>query len=439
MEADAGVEAFPGCAIQAYLDDELWSPLEHALRSAKRQIALTQLLFEPDFAPRGARLADDMEDAARRGVRVRILVNENAAIPDSVEELVERFEDTPVEVRKLTMSPNVLHAKLFAIDDEAFLVDPPFEQKYVDTRAHVHTDAVRTRGQPFHSVSVRTQGPIVARVWNLFERLWGVAQGRRIGPLAPIPGAALVPGGKTMRLAWTAPAGFLEPTPAAGILAEYEGAIARAKRFIYIEDQYFTSPRIAAALERALEREPGLEVIIVLNTSVDIPGYVRYQKERLASMGFPDHPRLGVFALWSQRIDGDLRELYVHSKVAIVDDAWATVGSANLDSIGLHDADEFPVPVERNIELNVVVPEDGGSPGFVAALRRRLWSEHLGDDDIWRAPPPGEGWLAHWRGQAARALAHAEAGERMRGHALPYGTKPQVARRKAPFVGESRS
>jgi phosphatidylserine/phosphatidylglycerophosphate/cardiolipin synthase-like enzyme len=58
------------------------------------------------------------------------------------------------------------------------------------------------------------------------------------------------------------------------------------------------------------------------------------------------------------------RPIYVHSKVAIVDDRWATIGSANLNSRGMsHDA-----------ELNLSVLDSD----FARALRLMLWTEHVG-------------------------------------------------------------
>jgi phosphatidylserine/phosphatidylglycerophosphate/cardiolipin synthase-like enzyme len=39
----------------------------------------------------------------------------------------------------------------------------------------------------------------------------------------------------------------------------------------------------------------------------------------------------------------DYRPIYVHGKVAIIDDVWATVGSANLNNRGLRDDTEMNV------------------------------------------------------------------------------------------------
>jgi phosphatidylserine/phosphatidylglycerophosphate/cardiolipin synthase-like enzyme len=75
--------------------------------------------------------------------------------------------------------------------------------------------------------------------------------------------------------------------------------------------------------------------------------------------------------------------VYVHAKIAIVDDRWLTLGSANLNEHSLF----------NDTELNVVTCDSG----LARATRLRLWSEHLerpaadlgGDptrvvDDVWR-------------------------------------------------------
>ena len=55
--------------------------------------------------------------------------------------------------------------------------------------------------------------------------------------------------------------------------------------------------------------------------------------------------------------------MYVHAKIGIVDDAWLTVGSANLNEHSLF----------NDTEVNVVVRDKA----FIRAARLRLWEEHL--------------------------------------------------------------
>ena len=55
--------------------------------------------------------------------------------------------------------------------------------------------------------------------------------------------------------------------------------------------------------------------------------------------------------------------IYVHAKIGIVDDAWLTIGSANLNEHSLF----------NDTEMNVVTHD----AGVARATRLRLWSEHL--------------------------------------------------------------
>ena len=61
----------------------------------------------------------------------------------------------------------------------------------------------------------------------------------------------------------------------------------------------------------------------------------------------------------------------IHAKVGIVDDKWATVGSANLDYASMDRA----IEVNANL-LGDADPEDPSD--IVSILRRKLWAEHLG-------------------------------------------------------------
>ena len=57
------------------------------------------------------------------------------------------------------------------------------------------------------------------------------------------------------------------------------------------------------------------------------------------------------------------RPVYVHAKIGIVDDAWLTIGSANLNEHSLF----------NDTEMNVVTHD----ADFARATRLKLWSEHL--------------------------------------------------------------
>ena len=64
--------------------------------------------------------------------------------------------------------------------------------------------------------------------------------------------------------------GFLDGKSEKGILESYLRAFGQAKRFIYLENQYFTDAIIADALAKVLKDKPGLELIFMLNIKPDV-------------------------------------------------------------------------------------------------------------------------------------------------------------------------
>lgn len=439
-----------GNDLDLFVDSEMFPPMLEAIGRARESVHVSQLLLFKDFCcafdgaarPRQT-LLEHLVAAATRGAQVRILLNENVLVPDTVRDVQRMCEESVwMEARSFPMTPNVLHAKVIVVDGkEAFIVGPPFEQKYWDTTSHRFDDPRRGDPRPLHDVSLRVRGPAVARIDRLFAGLWGM-RGEPIEP-CPVPPPA---GEDTLQIATTMPRDLLpdEWHPRAAREA-YQRALANAREYAYMETQYFTSPSIVEAIAAALETNPKLQVILVLNTTVDVPGYVAWQKRRLAELGHPDHPRLGVFTLWTPTPDPRApRAVYVHAKLALVDDAWASVGTSNLDSLSLESGHEWGFEVESNVDLNGIIL-DGieGAPatGKVASYRRRLWAEHLGDAGVWTARPPPGGWLALWRDVAqSNARALEEGRFPHRGRILPYAPAlPGVERREPPVPGGRRA
>jgi phosphatidylserine/phosphatidylglycerophosphate/cardiolipin synthase-like enzyme len=74
----------------------------------------------------------------------------------------------------------------------------------------------------------------------------------------------------------------------------------------------------------------------VLNQNPDLTAYRGWQNERLAEHGLLVHPRVGVFALWSVDEHPEhagvarINQLFIHSKVIVIDDTWAGRGARDL-------------------------------------------------------------------------------------------------------------
>ena len=339
-------------------------------------------------------------------------------------------------------------------------------------------------GRPVHDVSLRITGHAVDDLEDQFVELWnwvdrkstnpvlsvgvgiatgvaiGAASGLLFGPFVATTAMAIgtvvgaLAGGakaanygghdqlsphratiagrarQAVQIVRTAPANYLPSLPggATGVLEAYTQALAGARSFIYIENQYATSTTIFAALEAALDRNPALELILLINEHPDIPGYKQAQNARLT--GFAMRPNVGIFSLWkaspptATRAHADINQIYIHAKSAIIDDNWATIGTANLDGFSLDSATGAAFDNKRFFETNAVLLDgvaERPATGNVAAMRRRLWSEHLGLSEATLINRPRGGWLGLWRDTAARNVTSLQSGApSMSGNILPH-------------------
>jgi len=412
-----------------------YEAIEAAITSARSSISIAQLALDPDFTVKTRTGSDRpsspfitlLTDSAReKDLEVKVLLNATLLL-DTLKPL-RRFmrrnnlESPRIELRGVSHFPQLLHAKFAIIDSTtAFLIGSPFVNGYWDSPLHRPVDTSRPMGElggrPLHDVSVRLTGPVVNELEQFFHILWADAKADDESPdLSSASPENARPSNHPQRLLRSIPKGILknEADGRVEILDELLRAISSARSLIYIEHQYLSSRRVYEALASALKREPDLEIIIVLNENPDITAYARWQSIALREFGLLDHPRVGLFALWSiaESASGgrDINQVFVHSKVVIIDDGWAMCGSANLDGVSLHSyADDFTGPLGRRIFRDVrsfeaaivsAAPAATGVKSNAATLRQRLWAEHLGAKGNSTLDIPTNGSLHVWRAAA---------------------------------------
>jgi phosphatidylserine/phosphatidylglycerophosphate/cardiolipin synthase-like enzyme len=414
------------------------------IEAATTEVHLAQLWIDDDFIATFTddgpvatnatkpehRILDSLLEAGRRpGVTVRVLLNENAVLPDTVDEVTDWFKQRQphnVRVRAFPLTYETMHAKMLVTDPgllgaKAMLIGSPFQQGYWDTPGHLLIEprrgSVALEGigaRPVHDVSVRITGPGTGDVADTFAMLWNhrsdVAYhgADKLADPGPRPTPA---GGQSIQLVRTLPRKVLPNLPGGevGVLEAYQRALGAATDVVYLENQYFSSAAIVRALRRAMADNPALQVVLLINEHPDIPTYRGWQNRRLLrEIGLP-HPQLGAFTLWRTGVAAgsvSIQQAYVHAKVGIVDTRWATVGTANLDGISMEAAAELPLGSrKRSVEANAVLLDGiAGQPatGAVTALRVSLWSEHLGPVPAAR---PAQGWLSLWEQRAAANVA----------------------------------
>ncbi len=160
-------------------------------------------------------------------------------------------------------------------------------------------------------------------------------------------------------------------------------ALGRARRLVYVEDQYLWSRQAVAPYCRALEAEPELLLVAVVSPYPDQDGRLSTAPNligRLDAMNALDAAggeRVAIYGLEN----GAGVPIYVHAKLCIIDDEWAKVGSDNINRRSwTHDSELACAVVDESPEGP---PGDGERP-FGLDLRLRLAREHLeraaGDD-----------------------------------------------------------
>ena len=453
--------------VQALIDNETTlKKIIDAVNSAAHSVYLMQSEYHPYFVavydsvtdvPRPKESLTDVlsRKAAESDIQVYILLNNNLVAPDSFKAISDAFSDTSVRVRGFPAhGPHAMHAKALVVDEaEAYIIGPPFRQDFWDSRDHIIDDPRRgSKGvPPKHDVSTCLRGSAVACVTEYFVQLWNYLSDAHFDGSDKIaPAMPHVPAGaQTIQIVRSVTPKTLTKKGETGILEAYRRAIHNAKDFIYLENQYLTNKSVANTLRNALKDRPELQLILLLNENPNVPSYRQRQNDRLKRLGIDlrhpliDHPRIGVFTLWSKGLEADkirLQRCYIHSKVGIVDDTWATIGSANLDGPSLNAAEEFKLFVNpkkyRSMELNAVLLDvDAAVYGEVKRFRRSLWNEYLEvSDSILSGPRPAGGWLGLWKKIAADNVTSLKGPEpTMNGRILPYSAKANVTKQLETF------
>ncbi len=470
------------------IDNHLaWEKMVQVIDDAQSYIYLTQFVFYPEFVPRffpssdepltyqeDHTLAHKLLQAQKRGVDVKIIINENRVVPDNYDELHDYYKDSGVQVRRFpAKGPFSMHAKVIVADGEqGFIIGSPFTQSYWDTnKHHIHEPRRLKKNEgPYHDVSTYFEGPVLEHLEEFFIELWNYLsdlhfQGQdkitdnRSSPKSVKSGESSgdksahdLSGGsdhlrgfdpslrvenESLQIVRSITPQTVTEKGEAGVLEAYRRAIANAQDFIYLENQYFTNKYIIGALKKAVESNPQLQVIMLINEVPDVPTYRSWQHYGFEFMGLDlkkliiENPQIGVFAKWSGRfINGNnkMRNCYIHSKVAIVDDVWATIGTSNLDGSSLSCAEEFGSSEtslnHRNMEINALMFDmDSPRTASIENFRKVLWAEHLGMDipEILRPP---EGWLDLWKDKGFENIRQLEKEEiSLHGGILPYSTK----------------
>jgi phosphatidylserine/phosphatidylglycerophosphate/cardiolipin synthase-like enzyme/uncharacterized membrane protein YdjX (TVP38/TMEM64 family) len=275
------------------------------------------------------------------------------------------------------------HQKIVVVDDRiAFVGGLDLTSRRWDSPEHRPDDPRRVAlGKPyppFHDLMIAVDGEAARAVADIARKRWRAATGETLAPVA----AAGDRWPKSLAVAMTdveVAVACTEPAVngASGnrtVERLYLDTIARAQRYIYLENQYFTSQSIGRALAARLAEPDGPEIVLV--TRLLSHGWLEemtmhvLRTKLIKDLKAADHG--GRFHVYYAFVDGlaDGTCVDVHSKMMAADDEWLRIGSANLSnrSMGL------------DTECDLVVAADGrpDARAAIRAFRDALLGEHLG-------------------------------------------------------------
>lgn len=283
------------------------------------------------------------------------------------------------------------HQKIVSIDDcLAFCGGIDMTANRWDTRAHLDEQPGR-RGptgksyKPWHDATTALSGPAAAALAELCRTRWQSASGRTI---APVPGTrpcwpeslAADFAGVDVAIARTFPE-MKGELPVHEVERLFLAQIAAARRYLYIESQYFASRRIAEAIARRLDEPDGPEIVILNPVTADgwlQPIAMDTARARLME-ALRSRDRQGRLRMYHPHTEGG-EPIYVHAKIMIADDRQLRIGSANFNNRSLR----------LDTECDILIEADAGADGALAVgagravadtirtIRDGLIAEHLG-------------------------------------------------------------
>jgi phosphatidylserine/phosphatidylglycerophosphate/cardiolipin synthase-like enzyme len=333
-----------------------------ALQKAQRSIMLLGWGFDPRsrLFPDGYDGPDDPDEVgrvlvelacARPELDVRLLIWKSALPVSASQEFFPHkarkwFKNTPVKFLLDDAVPfgACHHQKVLVIDDKiAFCGGGDISVDRWDTPGHLDDDRRRIMPDqechdPRHEVMMLVDGAAARALGDHARERWRRATDEVLAPPPKVGGdpwpdhvpAALLD--VDVSIARTEPA--WKGRPMVDELRKLTLAcIAEAKELIYLENQYFTSPLVAEALASRLSEPDGPEVVLV-STGKAPSWFDQLTMDRARGAMIWRLQAADVFgrfrAFWPATPHGE--RIIVHSKVTVVDDRIARVGSANLNN-----------------------------------------------------------------------------------------------------------
>jgi cardiolipin synthase len=296
-----------------------------AINAAVDHINMETYILDDDEV--GQRFAQALIAKQQQGVQVN-LIRDSVGTLETPTAFFQQLTDSGIEVLEFNpVNPLVTrkdwtlnqrdHRKLLIVDGStAFLgginISSVYSGGSFSTGLRIKPDSGSDGSLAWRDTDLQLQGPVVAEFQKLFIAAWESQKGAPLAEKNYFPPPKAV-GREVVRAIGSSP-----EEPFSLIYATLLSAIGSAETSVHITNAYFVpDPQLLEALEAAARRGVGVSLILPSKTDSWLVFHAgRSYYERLLRAGVKIFERRGVI---------------LHSKTALIDGVWATVGSTNLD------------------------------------------------------------------------------------------------------------
>lgn len=364
----------PGGQCEVLVDGAQALPrIAEAIAAARSNLYIAGWHVTPDFGltrDSGAtRLRDLLGDVAER-IDVRVLLWAGAPVPvfTPARAAVREVRDELLRGTRVQCALDAHerpmhchHEKLVIVDGEIAFVGGIDLTSLGGDRFDSSDHPMRGR-LAWHDASSSVTGPAVGDVRAHFAARWHAVTGGCVDE-APPPTRT---GDVELQVVRTVPEGIYDFLSQGDfrILEAYTRALRSAREFVYLESQFLWSTQVTEVLAEKLRTPPSDRFRVVVLLPAHPNNGADTTRGQLAALVRADDGAGRFLATTVSARTGRLGgPLYVHAKVGIVDDAWLTVGSANLNEHSFF----------NDTEMNIITCDSS----LARATRLQLWAEHL--------------------------------------------------------------
>lgn len=338
-----------------------------AIRQARDHINLESYIFDDDEI--GRQFADLLLAQQARGVQVNIIydsvggINTPKGFFDRLKQggiaVLEFNPINPLTAKKAWLINNRDHRKLLIVDGKtAFIGGINISSVYASGSIPHRTQKADGNTVVWRDTHLQIDGPVVGELQQLFMQTWTKQHGAPLALKQYLP-ALQAQGSDIVRAIGSTP-----DDPYSLIYLTLISAIGNASKQIYLTNAYFVpDPQLLKALTDAAAR--GVDVRLILPSHSD--SALVFHAGRAHYTGLLE----GGVKLYERQ--GAL----LHSKTAVIDGVWSTVGSTNLDWRSFLDNDEINA---------VILGRDFGQK-MQAVFAQDLEASHAIELQAWKDRP----------------------------------------------------